>query len=107
MKRPDRFLLVTAKKLPVGTYPTKLCVLFKRIYLGYDAVTRTGNAPPNNISKEKCIMKHTKKICALSVTAALSLALAASAAAADYTVQRGDSLWKIAREQLGDGTSLP
>lgn len=49
-------------------------------------------------------MKHTKKICALSVTAALSLALAASAAAADYTVQRGDSLWKIAREQLGDGT---
>lgn len=49
-------------------------------------------------------MKHTKKICALSVTAALSLALAAPAAAADYTVQRGDSLWKIAREQLGDGT---
>lgn len=49
-------------------------------------------------------MKHTKKICALSVTAALSLSLAAPAAAADYTVQRGDSLWKIAREQLGDGT---
>ena len=49
-------------------------------------------------------MKHAKKICALSVTAALSLALAAPAAAADYTVQRGDSLWKIAREQLGDGT---
>ena len=49
-------------------------------------------------------MKHTKKICALSVTAALSLALAAPAAAADYTVQRGDSLWKIARAQLGDGT---
>lgn len=49
-------------------------------------------------------MKHTKKICALSVTAALSLALAAPAAAADYTVQRGDSLWKIAREQLRDGT---
>ena len=49
-------------------------------------------------------MKHTKKICALSVTAALSLALAAPAAAADYTVQRGDSLWEIAREQLGDGT---
>lgn len=49
-------------------------------------------------------MKHTKKICALFVTAALSLALAAPAAAADYTVQRGDSLWKIAREQLGDGT---
>lgn len=49
-------------------------------------------------------MKHTKKICALFVTAALSLALAAPAAAADYIVQRGDSLWKIAREQLGDGT---
>ena len=52
-------------------------------------------------------MKHTKKICALSVTAALSLALAAPAAAADYTVQRGDSLWKIARAQLGSGSRYP
>ena len=49
-------------------------------------------------------MKHTKKIGALSMAAVLSLSLAAPAAAADYTVQRGDSLWKIAREQLGDGT---
>ena len=49
-------------------------------------------------------MKHTKKIGALSVAAALALSLAAPAAAAEYTVQSGDSLWKIAREQLGDGT---
>ena len=41
-------------------------------------------------------MKHTKKLGALS--------LAAPAAAAEYTVQRGDSLWKIAKEQLGSGT---
>ena len=49
-------------------------------------------------------MKHTKKIGALSVAAALALSLAAPAAAAEYTVQSGDSLWKIAWEQLGDGT---
>ena len=41
-------------------------------------------------------MKHTKKLGALS--------LAAPAAAAEYTVQRGDSLWKIAKEQLGSRT---
>ena len=49
-------------------------------------------------------MKHTKKIGALSVAALLTLFLSIPAAAADYTVQRGDSLWKIARERLGDGT---
>ena len=43
-------------------------------------------------------MKHTKKL------GALSLSLAVPAAAAEYTVQRGDSLWKIAKEQLGSGT---
>ncbi len=48
-------------------------------------------------------MKHAKKIGALSAAAALSLSLAVSAAAADYTVQKGDSLWKIAREKLGSG----
>ena len=51
-------------------------------------------------------MKHTKKIGALSVAAALALSLAAPAAAAEYTVQSGDSLWKIAREQLGSGARL-
>ena len=49
-------------------------------------------------------MKHTKKIGALSLAAALALSLAAPAAAAEYTVQSGDSLWKIARQRLGDGT---
>ena len=49
-------------------------------------------------------MKHTKKLGALSLAAALSLSLAVPAAAAEYTVQRGDSLWKIAKEQLGSGT---
>ena len=48
-------------------------------------------------------MKHTKKLGALSLAAALALSLAAPAAAAEYTVQRGDSLWKIAREQMGSG----
>lgn len=48
-------------------------------------------------------MKHMKQIGALSLAAALSLALAAPASAAQYTVQKGDSLWKIAREQLGSG----
>ena len=70
----------------------------------YDAVTRTGNTPPDNIAKETCTMKHTRKIGALSAAAVLTLALSVPAAAADYTVQRGDSLWKIAKEQLGDGT---
>ena len=49
-------------------------------------------------------MKHTKRIGALSAAAVLTLSLSVPAAAVDYTVQRGDSLWKIAKEQLGDGT---
>ena len=48
-------------------------------------------------------MKHAKKLGALSMAAALSLTLTAPAVAAEYTVQKGDSLWKIAREQLGNG----
>ena len=48
-------------------------------------------------------MKYAKKIWALSVAAALSLSLAVPAAAAEYSVQKGDSLWKIAKEQLGSG----
>ena len=48
-------------------------------------------------------MKHTKKIGALTLVAALTVSLATPAMAAEYTVQKGDSLWKIAREQLGSG----
>ena len=48
-------------------------------------------------------MKHAKKLGALSMAAALSLTLTAPAVAAEYTVPKGDSLWKIAREQLGSG----
>ena len=48
-------------------------------------------------------MKHGRKIGAVSLAAALSLSLAVPAAAAEYTVQKGDSLWKIAKEQLGSG----
>lgn len=48
-------------------------------------------------------MKNIKKIGAIALTAALSLSIAAPAAAADYTVQKGDSLWKIAQEKWGSG----
>ena len=48
-------------------------------------------------------MKHAKKIGVLSLAAILSLSLAVPAAAAEYTVQKGDSLWKIAKENLGSG----
>ena len=48
-------------------------------------------------------MKHTKKIGALSIAAALSLSLAVPSSAAEYTVEKGDSLWKIAKEHLGSG----
>ena len=48
-------------------------------------------------------MKHAKKIGVLSLAAVLSLSLAVPAAAAGYTVQKGDSLWKIAKENLGGG----
>ena len=48
--------------------------------------------------------KYAKKIGALSAAAALSLSMAVPASAAGYTVQRGDSLWKIGEEQLGSGS---
>lgn len=48
-------------------------------------------------------MKRAGKIAALSLAAILPLSLAVPASAAGYTVQKGDSLWKIAREKLGSG----
>lgn len=48
-------------------------------------------------------MKHAKNIETIALTATLALSLAAPVAAADYTVRKGDSLWKIAQEQLGSG----
>lgn len=48
-------------------------------------------------------MKSTKKIVTLTLSAALALSLAAPALAAEYTVTEGDSLWKIAKKQLGSG----
>lgn len=49
-------------------------------------------------------MKHAKRAGALTLAAALSLSMALPAGAASYTVQKCDSLWKIAQEQLGSGT---
>lgn len=49
-------------------------------------------------------MRICKNIAAACLIAALTLALAVPACAADYTVRKGDSLWKIAKEQLGSGT---
>lgn len=68
----------------------------------YDAVTGT-ERPVQTIAKECITMKRTKKLATLILAAALTLGLAAPALAAEYTVERGDSLWSIARKQLGSG----
>ena len=44
-----------------------------------------------------------KKIATMTLVAALVLGLAAPAMAADHRVVKGDSLWKIAQEELGSG----
>ncbi|MBP3521414.1 MAG: FAD-dependent oxidoreductase [Oscillospiraceae bacterium] len=44
-----------------------------------------------------------KKLLALTLAFVMVLGLASSAFAYEYTVEQGDSLWKIAKEELGDG----
>lgn len=48
-------------------------------------------------------MKNVRKVLTTALALVLTLSLAAPALAAEYTVQKGDSLWKIAKEQLGSG----
>lgn len=49
------------------------------------------------------IMKKLQRLLAAAMALALCLGLSTTALAADYTVQKGDSLWKIAQQQLGNG----
>ena len=65
--------MVTVHLLPSGAYPTRLCVLFNGLCLGYDTDPRSGKPRRIPAQKERCKMKHTKKIGALSLAAALSL----------------------------------
>ena len=44
-----------------------------------------------------------KKLLALTLAFVMVLGLASTAFAYEYTVEQGDSLWKIAKEELGDG----
>ena len=48
-------------------------------------------------------MKKITKTAALGLTLALAAGMSTSAFAANYTVQKGDSLYKIAKSQLGSG----
>lgn len=48
-------------------------------------------------------MKRTRKLLALALALILCAAMSVTAFAADYTVVKGDSLWKIAQKQLGSG----
>lgn len=48
-------------------------------------------------------MKKFYKIFAAMLALTLCLSMTATAFAADYTVKKGDSLWKIASQQLGSG----
>lgn len=49
-------------------------------------------------------MKNLRKILALALTLTLCASLACPAFASTYTVAKGDSLWRIAEKQLGEGT---
>ncbi len=49
-------------------------------------------------------MKFGKKITSVCLSAVLAVSLIAPAFSSEYTVAKGDSLWKIAKERLGSGT---
>lgn len=49
-------------------------------------------------------MKKLHTVMAVGLTAVLSLSMIGTASAAEYTVAKGDSLWKIAKAQLGNGS---
>ena len=49
-------------------------------------------------------MKHAKKLVAFGLAGGLALSMSVNAFAAEYTVKKGDSLWKIAQQQLGSGS---
>lgn len=49
-------------------------------------------------------MKYSKQLLTLGLSAALALGMSANVFASDYIVRPGDSLWKIAQEQLGSGS---
>jgi len=49
-------------------------------------------------------MKKTQKFLTTGLTAMLCLSMASTAFASSYTVSKGDSLWKIAKVNLGNGS---
>jgi nucleoid-associated protein YgaU len=68
-----------------------------------------GAAPSDDIKNAiKAVDEsYSDLICDLSVDPSLPQPAPAAPEPAQYTVQAGDSLWKIAQEQLGSGALFP